>query len=82
MALGPLAVAPTRRAPVRSAAKALEVTQRRVAYERDVGAPTAIAAVRAAAGHVGLAAKGHRSVAAAPTFDEDPRAVIEHAAIL
>src|SRR5204862_3312884 len=52
---------------------------RRIGHEHHVGAPAAVAPVGAAAGHMGLAAKGHHPVAARAALHEDPGPVGEHA---
>ena len=55
-----------------------EIAARGVADEHDVAAAPAVAAIGAAARHVGLAAERDRAVAAGPAFDVDLRPVVEH----
>ena len=61
-------------APVEEA----EVAQVGVGHEDDVAAVAAVAAVGAALRHVLLTPEREGAVAAAPAFDADPRAVVEH----
>ena len=79
MAVRPLTVGSARRLVVRPPPEALEVAQRRIAYERDVSPTPAVAPVRAAARHVGLAPERDDAVAAATALHEDARAIREHA---
>jgi NADP-dependent 3-hydroxy acid dehydrogenase YdfG len=78
VALGSLAVNAARGAPVRAATEALEVAQRVVAHEHDVAPTPAVAAVRPAPRHMGLAAKRRRPVAAPPALDEHLGSIVQH----
>ena len=59
-----------------AAAEALEVAQRVVADEHDVAAATAVAAVGAALGDVGLAAEAEAAVAAGAGLHVDARTIV------
>jgi hypothetical protein len=60
------------------AAKAREVAERGVHYERDVAAAAAVAAVRTALRDMRLAPERHHAVPAGTAPHEDARAVVEH----
>jgi hypothetical protein len=57
------------RLEVRPAPEGLEVAQRVVADQHDVAAPAAVAAIRAALGHVRLAAEAETAVSAGAGLD-------------
>jgi hypothetical protein len=75
-----LAVSATVRPEVPTAAERREVPSLRVANQHDVAAAPTVAAVRAAAGHVRLAAEADHAVATAAAFYVDLGSVEEHAA--
>ncbi len=72
----PLPVAAAARLEVRLAPERLQIAQRVVADEHDVAAPTAVAAVGAALGHVRLTPEAQAAVAAATGLDVDSRSVL------
>ena len=78
VALGALAVPAPLGAEVDAAPEALEVAQVVVAAQEDVAAAAAVAAVRAALGHVRLAPEREGAVAARAGAHLDPGAVVEH----
>ena len=78
VALGALAVAPAGCLEVRAALERLQVAQGVVAQQHDGAAVAAVAAVGAAARHVGLAAEGQAAVPAGPRLNEDASLVVEH----
>ena len=82
VALGALPVPAAPRAEMRAPAKALQVAQVVVAAQHDVAPAAAVAAVRAALGHVGLAPERQAPVAARAGADLDLGAVVEHWAII
>ncbi len=55
-----------------------EIAPVRVGHEHDVSAMATVAAVGPALRDVLLAPEAQRAVTAAPAFDADPRAVVEH----
>src|SRR5262249_6776187 len=70
---------PTAVGPIMAAAtEGLQVAQRVVAAQHDVATAAAVAAVRPALGHVGLAPERQRPVAAAPGPDLDVRTIRKH----
>src|SRR4051812_20377404 len=74
----PLPVPAAPRPVVRLALEGLQVAQRRIADEHDVAAAPTVAAVRAASGHVRLAAEAHGAIPATAGLHEDPRLVVQH----
>ena len=61
---------------------ALQIAQRVVAQDHDVAAAPAVTAVGTALRHMGFAAEAHAAVAAGAGLHVDPRAVMEHQAIV
>jgi hypothetical protein len=78
VATSALAVSAARRPEVRAPPEGAKVAERAVAHEHDIGPATAVAAVRAAARHMRLAAEGDRAVAARASLHVDFRAIVEH----
>jgi hypothetical protein len=66
------------RTKMRSPAKSLEITERRIAQDDHRPTVAAVAAVGSAAGHVGLATEAQAAVAAGASRNEDPCPVMEH----
>ena len=79
VALRARAVPAAPRAVVAAALEALQVAQRVIAHDDHVSPAPAVAAIGAAARHVGFAAKAHAAVAAGACLDVDPRAIVKHA---
>src|SRR5690606_24874372 len=75
---GPLAVPAARGLELPPAPERLQIAQRGVADEHDVGPAAAVAAVRPAARDVRLPPEGDAPVPARTGLDVDPRAIGEH----
>src|SRR3954466_12136393 len=78
MPVRPLPVSTTLGLPVSAPAKHLEIAQRSLAHDHDGRSTATVAAVRAAARHVGLTTERHGPVAASPRLHVYARPVLKH----